>query len=87
MGLPGNFAFSFLRGAKVEFAVQKAARMGILVNNPKKRVVLKPPPNFQERYQGTMARREKRAMLEKDSLPAPSAGRGAFLMAGYFFAH
>jgi len=29
-------------------------------------------------------RREKRAVLEKVSLPGPSAGRGAFLIEGYY---
>lgn len=32
---------------------------------------------------GMSVMREERSVLEKDSLPAASAGRGAFLMAGY----
>jgi hypothetical protein len=57
--------------------------MGAVVKIPKKMLVFNPPPTFQERYVGTSVTREKRRMLEKLSLPAPSAGRGAFLIAGY----
>jgi hypothetical protein len=35
-------------------------------------------------YQGTAIRMEPKKRLEKESEPAPSAGRGAFLMEGYF---
>lgn len=51
---------------------------------PKKTEVLSPPPTFQEQYVGTPKRRPKRRRLEKVSFPGPSAGRGAFLIAGYY---
>lgn len=50
---------------------------------PKKMVVFNPPPIFQEKYVGMKAMRENRTRLEKLSDPGPSAGRGAFLIAGY----
>src|SRR3954464_7862636 len=42
-----------------------------------------PPPSWRARYQGTMASNENNRILLNDSLPAASAGRGAFLIAGY----
>jgi hypothetical protein len=57
--------------------------MGTVVKRPKKTEVLNPPPIFQERYVGVIVIREKRRRFEKVSLPGPSAGRGAFLIAGY----
>jgi hypothetical protein len=57
--------------------------MGMVVNRPKNIVVFNPPPTFQDKYVGTIAMREKRTRLEKLSEPAASAGRGAFLIAGY----
>ena len=83
MGRPGYLAFSFLRGEKDDAMVQKARMMGMVVKRPKKMVVFNPPPSFQEKYVGTIAMREKRTRLEKLSAPAASAGRGAFLIAGY----
>lgn len=50
----------------------------------KKIVVFRPPPIFQAVYAGTMNSSENRAMLEKLSEPGPSAGRGAFLIAGNY---
>lgn len=76
-------AFSFLRGLKDDARYQKLIRIGTEVKIPKKRVVFNPPPTFHEKYVGTMARRENRSRLEKFSPPGPSAGRGAFLIAGY----
>jgi len=64
--------------------VQYATRMGMEVKRAKKSVVKKPPPTFLAMYHGVIARREKRRTFEKLSLPGPSAGRGAFLMAGYY---
>jgi hypothetical protein len=58
--------------------------MGTVVKRPKKMVVFHPPPIFHAKYVGTPAIREIRTRLEKLSLPAPSAGRGAFLMEGYY---
>ena len=58
--------------------------MGTLVKRPKKIEVFNPPPIFHEKYVGTMAIREKSMILEKLSEPGPSAGRGAFLIAGYY---
>jgi hypothetical protein len=60
------------------------ARIGILVKIAKKIAVFKPPPIFHEQYNGTKARREKRRVLEKPSDPPASAGRGAFLIDGYY---
>jgi hypothetical protein len=54
----------------------------MVVNRPKKMLVFNPPPTFHEKYVGTIVTREMRRMLEKLSLPGPSAGRGAFLIAG-----
>lgn len=65
-------------------ASQKPEMMGREVMRAKKMVVFRPPPTFHEKYQGTPIRREKRAALEKASVPAASAGRGAFLMVGYW---
>jgi hypothetical protein len=75
-------AFSFFRGLKVDARYQKAMVIGTEVKRPKKMDVFNPPPTFHEKYVGTMAIREKRTMLEKLSEPGPSAGRGAFLIAG-----
>jgi hypothetical protein len=58
-------------------------RIGIAVIKPKKIHVFNPPPSFQVKYSGTPPRREKRSVLLKLSLPGPSAGRGAFFIAGY----
>ena len=63
---------------------QKETRMGTEVKRPKKIEVFNPPPIFHEKYTGTIAMREPRTRLEKLSLPGPSAGRGAFLIAGYY---
>jgi len=62
---------------------QKLIKMGTDVNRAKKIVVFSPPPTFHAPYAGTIMRRPKRAVLEKLVAPAPSAGRGAFLIAGY----
>lgn len=64
--------------------VQKEARIGMAAMIARKNHVNRPPPTLRARYNGTRARRVKRRTLEKFSLPAPSAGRGAFLIAGYF---
>jgi hypothetical protein len=64
--------------------VQKAARIGIANIRAKKSQVLNPPPSFLEKYNGTRTKREPRRMLEKCSLLAPSAGKGAFLIAGNY---
>jgi hypothetical protein len=68
----------------LEATYQNAARIGMVVKIAKKIAVFKPPPTFQEKYSGTKPRREKRAKLEKPSDPAASAGRGAFLIDGYY---
>jgi hypothetical protein len=60
------------------------ARIGILVKIARKTAVFKPPPIFHEQYNGTKARREKRRVLENPSDPPASAGRGAFLIDGYY---
>lgn len=62
---------------------QKVTRMGMEVNMAKKNVVNSPPPTFRARRYGIERPREIRRTLEKLSLLAASAGRGAFLMAGY----
>jgi len=83
MGLPGKRALSFLRGEKPDATVQNAARTGMVVKMAKKIDVQRPPPTLRASHTGTMNRRVNRAMLEKCSLEGPSAGRGAFLIAGY----
>lgn len=67
----------------VDATVQKMTRIGSAVKGARKRVSQKPPLSCRARYQGTMASREKRRALLNDSLPAASAGSGAFLIAGY----
>jgi hypothetical protein len=76
-------AFSFLRGEIVEAMYHFVTRMGMVVNKAKKIHVFVPPPTFQESQRGTKAIAEMRIVLEKDSLPAASAGKGAFLIVGY----
>jgi len=68
----------------VEAMTQKAARRGRVVKRAKKSVVFSPPPTFHERYNGTPPRMEKSKVFEKLSAPEASAGRGAFLMEGYY---
>lgn len=63
---------------------QKVTRMGMEVKMAKKRVVNNPPPTFRARSHGIPRPREMRRKLEKLSLLAASAGKGAFLMAGYW---
>jgi len=58
-------------------------RIGMEVKRPKKSVVKRPPLTFLAMYHGITTRMEKRRTFEKLSLPGPSAGRGAFFMAGY----
>jgi hypothetical protein len=67
----------------LEAMVQYAMRIGIEVKRAKKSVVKRPPPTFLAMYHGITVRMKKRRTFEKLSLPGPSAGRGAFLMAGY----
>lgn len=55
----------------------------MVVKMAKKMNVQNPPPTLRASHAGTRKRRVKRAMLENCSLEGPSAGRGAFLMAGY----
>jgi len=77
-------AFSFILGLNLDMTCQNAMRRGREVKIPKNMLVLSPPPIFQDMYVGTKAMIENRAMLEKDIDPAASAGRGAFLMDGYY---
>ena len=74
---------SFLRGERREARAQKETSTGIKVRMAKNSQVFHPPPTLLEKYRGIRALREKRRMLEKVSLPAASAGRGAFLIDGY----
>jgi len=73
-----------MRGDHPDATVQKTMRMGIEVKIAKKMASLVPPPSFQLKYKGTRPRSAKSKALENDSLPAASAGRGAFLIAGYY---
>lgn len=57
----------------------------MLVKIAKKNVVQKPPPTFRARSQGMPINRVMRKVLEKLSLLEASAGRGAFLIAGYYY--
>ena len=50
----------------------------------KKIVVLKPPPIFHAKYEGTRMRMEMSKELEKPSDPAVSAGSGAFFIDAYY---
>lgn len=67
-----------------EMVNQKEPSIGMKVSNPKNTVVLNPPPTFHANHVGTPKSKEKRRMFEKLSEPAESAGRGAFLIAGYY---
>lgn len=62
---------------------QKAIRIGIAHGTAKSSHVKNPPLTRQVKYAGIPARSEKSRVLLKVSLPGPSAGRGAFLIAGY----
>jgi hypothetical protein len=55
---------------------------GTVVKRPKNMVNLKPPPNCHESHVGIPRRPVARVAFENCSYPAPSAGRGAFLIAG-----
>jgi len=68
----------------LEATVQKIIRIGMAVRTAKKIHVLKPPPTFHEKYSGTNASKAKSSVFEKPSLPAASAGRGAFLIDRYY---
>lgn len=61
---------------------QNAARIGRAVSRARKIHVFSPPPSLYVKYNGTRVRREIKALLLKAS--GPSAGKGAFLIAGYF---
>lgn len=71
-----------MRGEILEATVQKAKRMGRLVNMAKNSQVYRPPLTLRARKAGTTPMRATRRMLEKFSLPAASAGKGAFLIDG-----
>ena len=73
---------SFMRGLVEDAIVQYATRMGKKVARKKKRAVLKPPPSFHDRYVGTPTSSEIKMVLEKLTLPGPSAGSGGLWMAG-----
>jgi hypothetical protein len=62
--------------------LQKAIRMGMAVRAAQMSHRMRPPPILLEKYHGTTASRVKRRPFEKWSLLGPSAGSGAFLMAG-----
>ena len=67
-----------------EATYQKVTRVGILVKMAKNMVVKVPPPTFRARSHGIPMIRETRKRFEKLSFPAESAGKGAFLIAGYY---
>lgn len=67
-----------------EATIQKVTIIGTLVKRAKNSVVKSPPPIFKAKYAGTTARRENSKALEKVSPLAASAGRGPFLIAGYY---
>ena len=54
------------------------------MKQPKKIVVNRPPPILRAIYQGTSTSIVSNKPFEKLSDPAPSAGRGAFLMDEYY---
>ena len=63
--------------------VQKAMRIGMAKISARNNHVQKPAFNCQAHHAGIPAKREKRKTLLKLWAPAASAGRGAFLIAGY----
>lgn len=63
---------------------QNDVRMGMLEKKAMNTVVNSPPPTFRASSQGTPRINVIRRVLEKLSLPEVSAGRGAFLIAGYW---
>jgi hypothetical protein len=67
-----------------ETTSQKEPRIGMNRMRPKNMVVLRPPPTFHDNHSGIPPIREKKRGFEKVSEPAESAGRGAFLIAGYY---
>ena len=71
-----------MRGEIEEKVVQKAMRMGIVVHVATNIVKSIPPPRVEEMSNGIEIRRRKRRLLDQESLPGPSAGNGAFLIAG-----
>jgi hypothetical protein len=71
------------RGDSEEAMVQKAMRMGRANRTARMSHVQKPPFSCQAHHAGMPARRRKRTRLLKLLAPAASAGRGAFLIAGY----
>jgi len=66
-----------------EAMVQKDMRIGMAKMRARMNHVQKPPFSCQAHQAGTPAKREKRMTLLKLWAPAASAGRGAFLIAGY----
>ena len=58
--------------------------MGSEVKRAKKMASFSPPPTFHESQRGTKSSRPISSQRGKVSAPGPSAGRGAFLMAGYY---
>lgn len=72
---------TFFLGEHFETVYQYVARIGIAVMSPYVRVPRRDPRAMKS---GTTIRREIKSVFEKLSLPAPSAGRGPFLMEGYY---
>ena len=66
-----------------EATLQNVINMGTAVTGNKRIVVQKPPPNCLASSHGVTANRENSVTLLKLSVPAASAGRGAFLIEGY----
>lgn len=68
-----------------EARYQNVARMGMLVSDPKNAHVRIPPLTWRARYAGPKTNKVPRRRLEKLSLLAESAGKGAFLIEGYYW--
>lgn len=71
-----------MRGLKVETKVQYAISVGSVVKRAKKRVVRSPPLSFHDIIVGIRITSSRSKEFEKLPPPGPSAGRGAFLIAG-----
>lgn len=71
-----------MRGEAEEKRAQNAMRTGIVVQSAVNTVQRRPPPMSHETDHGTDISKAKRRGFDHDVFPAPSAGRGAFLIAG-----
>lgn len=64
--------------------IQYAASTGMANRTMKNSHVFRPPLSFHATKAAGMVKELMRMVLEKESLPAPSAGMGPFLIVGYY---